>query len=91
MYIHYMVRMVRKQIYLTLAQERRLRQEAARQRRAEAEIIRDLLDRELAEKGTATPAERDPFWDIIGLGSSGLGDLSEDVDHHLYGAAKKPR
>jgi hypothetical protein len=86
-----MARMVRKQIYLTRAQERRLKQEAARQRRAEAEIIREALDRGLGQEPATGGVARDPFWDIIGLARGGRGDLSENVDHYLYGAPRKGR
>jgi hypothetical protein len=89
MYIHRMQSMVRKQIYLTRAQDRRLKQEAARRRLAEAEIIRAALDRELGEAPRRSAVDRDPFWGVIGLGRSGLGDLSTNVDHHLYGAPRK--
>jgi hypothetical protein len=92
MYIHHVKSsMVRKQIYLTRAQDRRLKQEAARRRRAEAEIIRAALDRELGGTVPQSEITRDPFWSMIGLGRSGRGDLSEKVDHHLYGAPRKRR
>jgi hypothetical protein len=83
--------MVRKQVYLTRAQDRRLKQEAARRRRAEAEIIRAALDRELGDETPSSEIDRDPFWSMIGLGRSGRGDLSENVDHHLYGAPRRRR
>ena len=81
--------MVRKQIYLTETQDRRLRQEATRQRRAEAEIVREALDRQLKETSETPDIAGDSFWGIIGAGRSGSGDLSENVDHYLYGAPKK--
>jgi hypothetical protein len=86
-----MASMVRKQIYLTRAQDRRLKQLAARLRRAVAEIIRAALDRELGSDEQASPSADDPFLDIIGLGRSGKRDLSEHVDHYLYGAPRKSK
>lgn len=80
--------MVRKQIYLTAAQDRRLRREALRQRRAEAEIIREALDRQLGEDTAGHDVSSDSLWDIIGIARSGRGDLSTNVDHYLYGAPK---
>jgi hypothetical protein len=92
MYIHLMASaMVRKQIYLTRVQDRRLKQEAARRRLAEAEIIRTALDRELGGAAPRLDIDRDPFWGVIGLGRSGRGDLSENVDRQLYGVPRRRR
>ncbi|MSP63615.1 MAG: hypothetical protein EXR72_25380 [Myxococcales bacterium] len=85
-----MAPMVRKQIYLTPDQDRRLRQAAVRQRRAEAEIVREALDRQIPDDGAGkSDLARDPLWGIVGLGKSGKGDLSRNVDHYLYGAPRK--
>jgi hypothetical protein len=41
------------------------------------------------------PQKRSPFLerfqDIIGTEGSGIGDLADNHDHYLYGAARKPR
>jgi hypothetical protein len=34
-------------------------------------------------------AERDSLWEIVGLGRAGDGDVARNVDHYLYGAAKR--
>lgn len=91
MYVRRVARMVRRQIYLTVEHDRRLREAAVRERRAEAEIVREALDRHLATATTAAVQDRsrDPLFDVVGLGSSGLGDLSKNVDRYLYGATRK--
>lgn len=92
MYIHRVKKgMVRKQVYLTAEQNDRLRSAAARQRRTEAEILREALDQHLGQPGRSSPpVDEDPLWDIVGIASSDDGgagsDLSERVDDVLYGA-----
>jgi hypothetical protein len=79
--------MVRKQVYITREQSERLRRVAARERRTEAEVLRDALDRHL---GVAVPVSPkladDSLWDIVGVASSDRRDLSESVDQVLYEA-----
>jgi hypothetical protein len=92
MYIHHMGRLVRKQVYITVEQEQRLKQIAAREKRSEAEVIRAALDNRLGPgRGPHQSLDRDPLWTIVGLGkaSAGPGDVSEHVDEHLYGARRK--
>lgn len=89
MYIHRVKKgMVRKQVYLTAEQNDRLRSAAARERRTEAEILREALDRHLGQPGRAgSPVDDDALWDIVGIASGEGGeDLSERVDDVLYGA-----
>jgi hypothetical protein len=86
-----MASMVRKQIYVTRAQDRRLKQLSVRLRRAEAEIIRAALDRELGAEEPPARSTGDSFLNIIGLGRSGARDLSENADHYLYGAPRKSK
>jgi hypothetical protein len=81
-----MARMVRKQVYLTAEQDEKIRRLAAGQRRPEAELIRDALD-QMLESASAARArfDKDPLWDIVGIGRSGRGDVSANVDAYLYG------
>jgi hypothetical protein len=83
-----MARMVRKQIYLTPEQAQRLRRAAARERRTEADVIREALDRRLG--GAPARGEDDPLLGIIGFGSGGPADLSSRVDDYLYGEPPPP-
>jgi hypothetical protein len=86
MYIHHMSRLVRKQLYITEDQERRLKLAARRERRAEAEILRSALDRVLLPKPAARGrGRRDSLWDIVGLGRTKAGDVARNVDRYLYG------
>jgi hypothetical protein len=87
-YIHHMARLVRKQVYLTPEQDRRLKQAARKERRPAAEIIREALDRRLALETEIGPDD-DPLWEAVGLAGGGPPDLSVQVDHYLYGAPRK--
>lgn len=84
-----MASMVRKQVYLTVEQDRRLRRAADRARRPEAEIIRAALDRELGVDSDVSDPTEDPLWDIVGIAGGPWADLSEQVDHYLYGRPKR--
>jgi len=85
MYIHYVGRLVRKQIYLTEEQNEGLRRAAAREGRPEAEIIRSALDVRLGPKrGERFRLADDPLWDVVGLGGADRDDVSERVDDFLY-------
>jgi hypothetical protein len=90
MYIHHMARLVRKQVYLTVEQDELLKQAAAHERKTEAEVIRSALDQRLRPKrAPRRPSSADPLWGIVGLGRSGVPDVSEQVDHYLYGSPKR--
>jgi len=85
--------MQRKQLYLTAAQNKRLREVAGQTRRSEAELVREALARYLAEEeGPAQSIDDDALWDLVGAskaGKPGEPDLSERVDEILYGADNK--
>lgn len=90
MYIHRVNRLVRKQVYITEEQEQLLKRAARRERRTEAEILRSALDEVLRPKKIRrNRTQRDPLWEIVGLGRTGEGDVARNVDHYLYGAAKR--
>jgi hypothetical protein len=78
--------MVRKQIYLTAELDERLRREAKRQRRSEAEILREALAARLnAGSDADQDASTDALWRLVGIAPSRDRDLSERVDEILYG------
>jgi len=83
-----MAAMVRKQVYLTRRQDEAVKRIARAERRPEAEIIREAIDRRLAPAPRRAPA-MDPLWQIVGLGSSGSRDTSSNVDHYLYGKSRR--
>jgi hypothetical protein len=78
--------MIRKQVYLTAAQNEQLRRMAKQEGRSEAEILREALQHHLegTQVEAASPSD-DPLWSLVGLAQSDDGDLSESVDAHLYG------
>jgi hypothetical protein len=90
MYIHHVARLVRKQVYITPEQDDLLKDMANREKRSEAEIIRAALDARLRpRKAPPRRLSDDPLWGIIGLGAGESGDVSEHVDHYLYGVSRK--
>ena len=84
--------MVRKQVYLTAELDARLRREAARQQRSEAEILREALAARLNVTGTdRADTSTDALWNLVGIGASTGGTLSERVDEVLYGRSTARR
>jgi len=67
------------QVYLRPEQLDALRGLSQRRDVAIAELVRQGVDRLLAE----VPPEEDPLLDIIGIANSGLGDLAEKHDDYL--------
>lgn len=77
-----MVAITRKplQVYLRPQQLEPLRALAKRRGVPMSELVRQGVDRVLAE----VPPEEDPLMDIIGMFDSGLGDLAEKHDEYLW-------
>ena len=75
------------QIYIELQQDHVLKALSKRKGISKAEIIRESLERFLRE----VPVVEDPAISLIGLGSSGKRDLSDQHDKYLvrYGRTKK--
>ena len=67
------------QVYLRPERNEALRSLAAQRNVAITELVRQGVDRLLAE----VPVEEDPLWDIIGLVKSGPSDLAEKHDDYL--------
>jgi len=84
--------MVRTQIYLPHDIHRRLRARAEKQGLTLAVQVRsaleDYLERVEADDDGVLHAD-DPIFQMIGMADSGLGDLSVNHDHYLYGAPKR--
>lgn len=93
MYIHHVAKpMVRKQIYLTVDLDQRLRREARRQSKSEAEVLREALAARLGgSSATDLDPEDDSLWGLVGAGASAATDLSERVDEVLYGTGRGRR
>ena len=76
-----MGKLIRKQTYITAAQDDALKHIAGRRSQTEAEIIREALEQYLrAQEGL----RRDPLLDIIGVASGGPKDGSEHHDRDVY-------
>jgi hypothetical protein len=67
------------QVYLRQEQLDSLRALSEKQEVSLAELVRQSVDKFLAE----TPIEDDPLWDIINLGQSDVGDLALRHDYYL--------
>lgn len=84
-----MTTLVKRSIHVSLQpdQLRSLRFLAQRRNVAVAELVRQGVDKILAE----APPEDDPLWGIIGIGDSRLGDLAEKHDEYLVSWQKTER
>ena len=67
------------QVYLRQDQLEALRALAKKEKVSIAELVRQGVDRLLAE----TPIEDDPLWDLVNLGQSGAKDLAAEHDRYL--------
>ncbi len=67
------------QVYLRPEQLGALRRLAGKRNVSVAELVRQGVDRLLAD----LPPEEDSLWDIIGIANSGLGDLAEKHDEYI--------
>lgn len=76
-----MATLARKPLHLYLRPEQLDALRALAQRRGVSvtELVRQGVDRVLAEAS----GEEDPFWKIVGIGDSGLGDLAAEHDRYL--------
>lgn len=85
--------MVRTQVYLPRDVYEKLRQRAEKHKLTLALQIRaaleDYLGRVEAEEDDGILHADDPIFKMIGLFDSGLGDLSVNHDHYLYGAPRR--
>jgi hypothetical protein len=78
--------MVRTQIYLTEEQARDIKERARRERRREADVIRELLDLgRTSSQGTAHTNLTDFFTKLDAIKFVGPTDLSTNLDDYLYG------
>jgi hypothetical protein len=84
--------MVRTQVYLPREIYKKLQQRAEKYDLTLAVQIRtaleDYLDRAETEEDDGILRADDPIFKMIGMFDSGLGDLSINHDHYLYGAPK---
>jgi len=85
--------MVRTQVYLPRKIYDKLQARAGRQGLTLAvqirEALADYMERVEAEVDDGILHADDPIFQMIGMFDSGLGDLSVNHDHYLYGAPKR--
>lgn len=77
-------KLVRKQTYITPAQDDALKRIAGRGSRTEADVIREALEQYLR---TQEGPRRDPLLDIVGIASEGPRDGAERHDRDIYDRA----
>ena len=67
----------------------RLRLKAVQERKSLAQLIREAVDAAYGERRRASPSKRarrrDPFFNIIGIGASGIRDGAVHHDRDIYG------
>jgi hypothetical protein len=89
-YMLYILYMIRTQVYLTEEQARDIKLRAKREKKREAEVIRDLLSKGLDAPGE-TPRETtgEALLRLVRLGEKlkikAPADLSSRIDDYLYG------
>jgi len=77
-------KLVRKQTYITPAQDKALKRVAGRGARTEADVIREALEQYLR---TQEGPRRDPLLEIVGIASGGPKDGAEHHDRDIYDRA----
>ncbi|HLF27582.1 MAG TPA: ribbon-helix-helix domain-containing protein [Anaerolineae bacterium] len=85
--------MVRTQVYLPRKIHEQLQARAEKQGLTLAvqirEALADYIERVAAEADDGILHADDPIFKMIGMFDSGLGDLSINHDHYLYGAPRR--
>jgi hypothetical protein len=78
--------MIRTQVYLTEEQARDIKIRAKRERKHEAEVIRELLRDGLKMAASQTQESTgDSLLRLATIGGKGPADLSSRIDDYLYG------
>jgi hypothetical protein len=76
-------------VYLEPEQLQSLRLEARNQRISLAELMRRLVRNHLTKDKGVSAAPKEAYLKIVGLGSSGKTDISEEHDHYLGKAIRR--
>jgi len=85
------IQMIRTQVYLEDQIHKDLRQLAQQENKSMAEVTRDILKEGVAKRKTIDTTGKKTLQKLFAIGATGGDDpyLSENIDHYLYGAAKK--
>ena len=73
----------RTMVYLEPRQKDALKKQAQREHASVAELIRRAVDRYLTPESKRRPVPREAYEKLIGIGRSGLTDVSERHDHYI--------
>ena len=79
----------RTMVYLEPEQLQSLRLEARNQSISLAELMRRLVRNHLTKDKRVSAAPKEAYLKIVGLGSSGKTDISEEHDHYLGKAIRR--
>ena len=78
----------RTQIYFPMELYRKIEKISKDESKSVASIVRSAVELYL-KKREEIDWDNDPFFNIVGIGDSGKGDLAEHHDIYLYGKADK--
>jgi hypothetical protein len=76
--------MIRTQVYLTEGQARDIKLQAKRERKPEAEVIRELVNKGLRQLGSHEESTGHSLLRLAAIGGKGPEDLSSRIDEYLY-------
>ncbi len=77
--------MIRTQVYLTEEQARDIKLRAKREKKPEAEVIRDLVSKGLRQSAIHGESTGASLLRLAAIGGKGPSDLSSRIDEYLYG------
>jgi hypothetical protein len=78
--------MIRTQVYITEEQARDIKLRARREKKREAEVIRELLSEGLKTKPSIRhESTGESLLSLAAIGGKGPADLSSRIDDYLYG------
>lgn len=75
----------RTQVYFPNEVYRKIEKQARAEDKSSAQIIREAVEKFLADKNTAIDWQNDPLFQAVGILESKAGDLSENHDTYIYG------
>ena len=86
-----MVSEKRTQVYFPNEVYRKIEKQARAEDKSSAQIIREAVEKFLADKNTAIDWQNDPLFQAVGILESKAGDLSENHDAYIYGKRNPAR
>src|SRR5215213_9050611 len=79
------IHMIRTQVYITEEQARDIKLQAKREKKREAEVIRELISEGLKRAGVRRESTGESLLRLAAIGGKGPADLSSRIDDYLYG------